>query len=444
VTQDGVRRRRPRAHTGEQAVEKAVFEATEGLLASHPLHELSVAQIIAAAGISRGSFYHYFSDKYEVVASLMGRIWGEIYSETHTELEAPWTDPGAALRSTLSTALGAWSEHQSVINAVLENRDVVPALAEVWTEVASRFAAVLRDQIRRERTAGRSGDGPPPEVVATMLVCGAERIFYVGSTGSDPRLATPKQRLDAIVTIALAAIYGNPNGPNGATKPAPQAQRSARRTTTTSSSSPATPADHASDDVRTTMLAATTELLQTTPLNDLTVAQILAASGVARGTFYFYFASKQDVFSALLTEVMSTLTDSFAAIISDRSIRLSPEQLRQAVGDWLRFDSPKRAVLRSAVEEWPRQPEVRAIYLAAHSQLVSELARAIESDRRSKVAMRSIPSAQLATAWMWTMERSWYESVGGAAHLADTPLVNDALAAGLVAAVYGDTPAPHA
>jgi hypothetical protein len=46
-----------------------------------------------------------------------------------------------------------------------------------------------------------------------MLVCGAERIFYVGSTGVDPRMATPTQRLNAIVTIALAAIYGNPTGP---------------------------------------------------------------------------------------------------------------------------------------------------------------------------------------------------------------------------------------
>jgi AcrR family transcriptional regulator len=151
-------RQRPRAHTGEQDAEKAIFEATERLLAEQPLHELSVAQIITAAGLSRATFYHYFSSKFE-------------------------------------------------------NQHAVPALAQVWSAASAPFVAVLSDQIGREREAGRSIAGLPAEAIATMLVSGAERIFYVGSTGSDPRLATADQRLDAIVTIALAAIYGSPTGP---------------------------------------------------------------------------------------------------------------------------------------------------------------------------------------------------------------------------------------
>jgi AcrR family transcriptional regulator len=206
-------RQRPRAHTGEQEAEKAIFEATERLLTEQPLHELSVAQIIAAAGLSRATFYHYFSSKFEVVAALMLRIFEEMFSETHTVLEAPWTDPGAALRSSLETGMETWFQHRAVINAVLENQHAVPALAQVWSAASAPFVAVLSDQIRREREAGRSILGLPAEAIATMLVSGAERIFYVGSTGTDPRLATADQRLDAIVTIALAAIYGSPTGP---------------------------------------------------------------------------------------------------------------------------------------------------------------------------------------------------------------------------------------
>jgi TetR/AcrR family transcriptional regulator, ethionamide resistance regulator len=206
-------RQRPRAHTGDQNAERAIFEATERLLAEQPLHELSVAQIITAAGLSRATFYHYFSSKFEVVAALMLRIFEEMYSETHTVLEAPWTDPGSALRSSLETGMETWFAHRDVIHAVLENQHAVPALAQVWSAASAPFVAVLTDQIRREREAGRSIPGLPAEAIATMLVAGAERIFYVGSTGTDPWLATADQRLDAIVTIALAAIYGSPTGP---------------------------------------------------------------------------------------------------------------------------------------------------------------------------------------------------------------------------------------
>jgi AcrR family transcriptional regulator len=208
-------RQRPRAHTGDQTAEKAIFDATERLLAEQPLHELSVAQIIAAAGLSRATFYHYFSSKFEVVAAMMLRIFAEMYSETSPVLEAEWTDPGAALRTSLSHGMDTWFAHRAVIHAVLENQHAVPALAQVWTAASAPFVAILTEQIRRERAAGRAIAGLPAEAIATMLVSGAERIFYVGSTGSDLCLATADQRLDAIVTICLAAIYGDPNGPRG-------------------------------------------------------------------------------------------------------------------------------------------------------------------------------------------------------------------------------------
>ena len=208
-----VNRRRPRAHTGEQAAEIAIFAATEQLLASHALHDLSVAQIIKAAEISRASFYHYFSSKFEVVAALMGRIFDEMYSDTQTTLESHWDDPGESLRSSLRTAMATWFEHRAVINATLENMHAVPALAEVWSTAKSRFAAALVEQITREREQGRAGEGLAPEAIAELLVCGAERIFYVGSNGIEARLATPEEELDAIVTVSLAAIYGAPLGP---------------------------------------------------------------------------------------------------------------------------------------------------------------------------------------------------------------------------------------
>jgi AcrR family transcriptional regulator len=208
-----VGRQRPRTHSGDQPAEIAIFEATERLLAEQPLHELSVAKIIAEADLSRASFYHYFGSKFDVLVALMGRIFDAIYAETHDELEAPWDNPEEALRSTLGAALETWEEHRHVINGALENMHSVESLAEVWMALRGRFIVVLSAQIERERAAGRAVPGLPPEGVATLAVCAAERIFYVGATGKDPYLQTPEQRLDAIVAIALSAIYGSPKGP---------------------------------------------------------------------------------------------------------------------------------------------------------------------------------------------------------------------------------------
>ncbi|MGQ0465081.1 MAG: TetR/AcrR family transcriptional regulator [Sporichthyaceae bacterium] len=213
MTDAPVRRRRPRAHTGDQAVEKAVFAATETLLATIPLHELSVAQIIEAAELSRASFYHYFSNKHDVVTALMTAIFRDIFSETGDELSAPWTDPGAALRHTLKPAMETWFEHRAVIGAVLENQHAVPDLAKVWAAVSEPFRATLAAQIQRERDLGRAPDGISADAIAALMIAGAERIFYVGSTGSDEKLRTPAQRLDGIVAVALAAIYGDTRGP---------------------------------------------------------------------------------------------------------------------------------------------------------------------------------------------------------------------------------------
>jgi AcrR family transcriptional regulator len=188
--------------------------------------------------------------------------------------------------------------------------------------------------------------------------------------------------------------------------------------------------------VRRSILEATERLLQDETLDDLSVAQILTEANVSRATFYFYFASKDDAFVALLSDVMASMVPRFEAIMADVERRRSP-QLREDIADWLSVDSPHRAMIRNAVEEWPRRAELRDVYLARQARLTDALARAIDEDRKAGVALESIPSAQLAAGWIWTMERAWYQAVGGADHLHDLPAINDALAAALVSAIYG-------
>ncbi|MCW3039152.1 MAG: putative TetR family transcriptional regulator [Solirubrobacterales bacterium] len=189
--------------------------------------------------------------------------------------------------------------------------------------------------------------------------------------------------------------------------------------------------------VRSSILQATVALLQERTLDELSVAQILDEAGVARATFYHYFASKDDAFVALLSDYLEHYVAEFEAIIGDVARRRVPSSLQAEISSWLDIPPPRQVVIRSAIEEWPRRPEVREVYLVGQRRLAAALAKAITADRRAGVAVPSIPAAQLATGWVWMMERAWYEAVGGATHMGDMPAVRDAVAATLVAAVYG-------
>ena len=68
------RGRRPRTYG-------AVLEATAALLQGTALADLSVAQILAAAGVGRTSFYEHFSSKDDVVVKLMESLSDEIAAE---------------------------------------------------------------------------------------------------------------------------------------------------------------------------------------------------------------------------------------------------------------------------------------------------------------------------------------------------------------------------
>src|SRR2546429_9475345 len=50
---------------------EAILAATAGLLADRQFGDLAVGDILAAAGVSRGSFYFYFDSKHDALADLV-------------------------------------------------------------------------------------------------------------------------------------------------------------------------------------------------------------------------------------------------------------------------------------------------------------------------------------------------------------------------------------
>jgi AcrR family transcriptional regulator len=186
------------------------------------------------------------------------------------------------------------------------------------------------------------------------------------------------------------------------------------------------------------ILDAIARLLQDSSLDALRITEILKAAKVARGTFYFYYASKEDAFAALLDQIYARLVPAFEQLFDDPETR-RPQTLNKALAEWLTFAAPEAAVLRTAIEEWPRNEAIREVHLAAQRRMSAAVRKALDADRRGGTAVAGVASGTLASALIWTMERAWYEAPtatspdGGV----DMAAVTEALAATITAAMYG-------
>lgn len=419
-------RQRPRDFDGTTAAELAVFEATEELLSETTLQDLTVAQILERGGLSRANFYHYFANKHQVLVAMTSRLFDQVYGQ-----DAPWDrSPGRGrartMGASLEQTLRLWSVHGPVICAVVEHMHGEPAVARAWQPTYQRFQAAVSEQIEHERVAGRASVGPPADMVAAMLICGVERALYVGSRGLDPRLPTVGDAVESLVALNDIAIYGG--------RPAPPATLVGTREVH-ERVRPAVLEREARSETAQAILDAMRELLLVHPLAELSVAKIIECASVSRASFYFYFRSRDDAFAALFQEAAERMVASMSEIAHAR--RGDVALVSTALQGWLDLDEMTTSVIRNAVHEWPRRPELRVQYLAAIGDLAGHLQSIIETDRECGLAPPGPPAPQFAATLLWMVERTVAGSLAGEAHLEDFANVKSMLAQLLSAAVYG-------
>jgi AcrR family transcriptional regulator len=211
---------RPRSHAGTSDTELAIFEATERLLSEVPLHELSVAQIIAAAEISRATFYFYFSSKFAVVSGLLARVMEEIFEVVQPFVQRQdGVSPEEALRRSLEGATAMWKSHRPAMRAIHEHWNTTPELRTLWITVVERFTDAVSAELDRERAAGIAPPGAGSRQIAAALLWGTERCLYVAGLGVDADLPDEEQTLEPLLALWVGSLYGGASTP-GPAKPA--------------------------------------------------------------------------------------------------------------------------------------------------------------------------------------------------------------------------------
>src|ERR1700761_8829209 len=186
----------------EASVAESIFSATDRLLAQQSFNDISVAQILVEAKVSRATFYFYFSSKFSVLSGLLERAMNDIFETVQPFLDrSPEDSPTVALQSSIRAVSQAWHRHRVVRQAANHHWHAEPELRSLWLAITERFIAAGAIEIDRERAAGIITSQVPSRTLAATLFWGTERVLYIAGLGVEPTLATEEAAVDALVTM---------------------------------------------------------------------------------------------------------------------------------------------------------------------------------------------------------------------------------------------------
>ncbi|GAA3272583.1 TetR/AcrR family transcriptional regulator [Dactylosporangium vinaceum] len=159
-----------------------ILDALRELLDARTFDSISVAEIIAAAGVARASFYFYFASKQAALAELVRQAVGQ----GHAAAE-PWVsgsaDPREALRQGIDAGAGLWLANAGVLRAIVESWGSDPQLRALWLAQMETFtqATLARIRLFEQRLPGVD----LPALAASLTWLG-ERLYYLAASGVAP------------------------------------------------------------------------------------------------------------------------------------------------------------------------------------------------------------------------------------------------------------------
>ncbi|NUP47137.1 MAG: TetR/AcrR family transcriptional regulator [Catenulispora sp.] len=180
-------------------------------------------------------------------------------------------------------------------------------------------------------------------------------------------------------------------------------------------------------EVREAILAATRRLLDARRFAELSVADILAEARVARGSFYFYFASKHQVLAELIRRAVARGQEAAEPWLA------SPDDPRATVRHGIREGAKlwrrEAPLLRAIVENWRGDAELSDLWLELMGGFTAATAERITADRATggHAPVPGVDDATLAATLTWLGERVYYLAAIGVEPFTDEEVLVEVL-----------------
>jgi len=155
-----------------QATRRRLLDATDELLITRGLRDLTVVEIARQVGTSPASFYQYFQNVEEAVLALSDEVGAEL-ADLIGFLEQPWSGRKGyeACRGLVAGFMQHWDEHR----AVLRIRDLAAQEGDTrFREVRNRSLSMITDRltvkIAESQRAGKVAPEITPYAAASAMV----------------------------------------------------------------------------------------------------------------------------------------------------------------------------------------------------------------------------------------------------------------------------------
>jgi AcrR family transcriptional regulator len=192
------RRRRRREES-----ERQILEAAERLLRERPFRDLTVDDLMTAAGQSRTAFYRHFDDRQDLLIRLLRDLAAELYEMSETWL-AGSGDPETEGRQAVERLVDVWAEQGPLLRTIAEAASHDDEVERVYLGLVGMFVDATVARLERDVAAGRVVL-PDVRETAVALCWMTER--YLTVTFGQPGAGDRATAVAVVHTIWMRAIY---------------------------------------------------------------------------------------------------------------------------------------------------------------------------------------------------------------------------------------------
>lgn len=342
-----------------------ILEAALHVFGEVPYTDAGVELITERAGCSRPAFYQYFSSKDGAFWSLAGRLSREMVGlAKRLERVAPDADGMAHLTEWVDEFMGLHEAWAPIFNAFpAARREAGPEAGEAADVSDATGRALLRAFDLRATNGNRA--------VARLLVALLIRSSFFAEhapAGMDrsPMARGLARQIHRTLAGPIVGVNVRPGRPRRRTKIRVHAYHPPE---------PGQSLGPRGERTRRRLLDAGAKVLPARGYHDARVDDVVEAAGVSHGTFYRYFANKDDFFRALAEEAAIRLID----LVDRLRLDAPPVDLRAWMQEWFEAYAADGGVI-STWQEMRASPDLARFSQEVAAAVFTRLER--ELDRR--------------------------------------------------------------
>jgi AcrR family transcriptional regulator len=187
-----------------------ILESAERVFAEHGYAEVSLRQLMSAAGVSTTAFYARFDSKEAVMAALVTRLFGDLYAAAPSVLDRA-RDLDSGIDVGVDLLCDMFGPRRALVRIMLSEAGSAPAAVEArrraYTLLVAFLAARVRALIERAKRRGPLAN-VDPDALAWALVGALEIQVVRWAVWNEIDLATLRTQLRS---TARSILPGSPS-----------------------------------------------------------------------------------------------------------------------------------------------------------------------------------------------------------------------------------------